>query len=73
MCFLINNLEFILVAKKYFPKVCNMPMFEVVCKKVTFFETIYELIITTLPRFACKANRDSESRSETASGLISTP
>ena len=51
-----------------------MSMFKVVCKKkVTFFEIVCKLRVKVLPRFGHRANWDSESRFETASGPVSTP
>ena len=48
-----------------------MPMFEVVCKKIMFFETIYKLIVSHLHYFACKVNWDSKSRTEATLELVS--
>ena len=34
-----------------------MPMFKFVCKKVTFFDIVYELRVKTLLHFACRPTR----------------
>ena len=49
-----------------------MPIFEVVSKKVIFFEKVCELIVKIFPRFAYKANQDLELGFETTLKLIST-
>ena len=50
-----------------------MPMFGVICKKVTFFEIIFEIDNLTLPRFVCRVNHDSESKFEATHRLVSMP
>ena len=68
-----KDLESILVEKKWFPRVYNMPKFGVICKKSHFFRKIVENASLIVPHFACKVNRDLESRTETTSGLILMP
>ena len=49
-------------------------MFGVVCKKkLRFLRKFVENISLIVPRFACRANWDSKSKSETTPGLISIP
>ena len=49
-----------------------MSMFEVVYKKSHFLRQFMKLTIKVLPRFACKANRDSESGFRTTLGPVLT-
>ena len=48
-------------------------MFGVVYKKSHFLRLTIKNTNLNLPRFACRANRDSESRSKTTTKLVSTP
>ena len=47
-----------------------MSIFEIVCQKSCFKKKIIEIVNLILTRFACKANRDSKSGTETTPNLF---
>ena len=59
--------------RKGFLMVYYMFMFEIICKKSHFSRLIVKNISVTMPCFACKANRDSESGTKKTPGQVSMP
>ena len=69
-----NNFEFILVTKKKtFQRYIIYLCLKLFAKKSHFSRQSLKLTVKVLSRFTCRANWDSESKSETTIGLILAP